>query len=125
MIRLTKEQIKLLHSHLIAETGGTDGIRDDALLESAISAPFQTFGEEEAYPSIQQKAARLGYGLIMNHAFVDGNKRIGAHVMLAFLSLNHIDLEYTQQELSDIILKTAASKSSFDDLLKWIIEHQV
>ena len=61
----------------------------------------------------------------MNHAFVDGNKRIGAHVMLAFLSLNHIDLEYTQQELSDIILKTAASKSSFDDLLKWIIEHQV
>ena len=76
MIILSKEQIILLHSNLITETGGSGGIRDEQLLESAINAPFQTFDNIEVFPSIQQKAARLGYGLIKNHAFVDGNKRI-------------------------------------------------
>lgn len=95
MIRLSKEQILLLHAQLIAETGGSGGMRDEALLESAISVPFQAFGGTEAFPSIQQKAARLGYGLVKNHAFVDGNKRIGAHAMLVFLALNKIELEYT------------------------------
>ena len=79
MIILSKEQIILLHSNLITETGGSGGIRDEQLLESAINAPFQTFDNIEVFPSIQQKAARLGYGLIKNHAFVDGNKRIGTH----------------------------------------------
>ena len=79
MIILSKEQIILLHSNLITETGGSEGIRDEQLLESAINAPFQTFDNIEVFPSIQQKAARLGYGLIKNHAFVDGNKRIGTH----------------------------------------------
>ena len=67
----------------------------------------------------------MGYGLIKNHPFVDGNKRIGAHAMLVFLALNGIELEYTQEELSDIILKVAAGESVFDDLLKWIIGHQL
>lgn len=125
MIRLSKEQVIKLHSQLIAETGGSDGIRDDGLLESALAAPFQSFGDEDAYPTIVQKAARLGYGLIKNHAFVDGNKRIGTHVMLVFLALNKIELEYTQKELSDTILKVAAGDYSFDDLLKWILSHQL
>lgn len=125
MIILSKEQIIALHSNLIAETGGSNGIRDEHLLESAINAPFQTFDNEEAFPSIQQKAARLGYGLVKNHAFVDGNKRIGAHAMLVFLALNKIELEYTQTELSDTILNVAADKYSFDDLLKWILDHQM
>ncbi|WP_353736202.1 type II toxin-antitoxin system death-on-curing family toxin [Ruminococcus sp.] len=75
--------------------------------------------------SIQQKAARLGFGLVKNHAFVDGNKRIGAHIMLVFLMLNHVELEYTQKELSDTILKVADGTYSFDDLLKWILEYQL
>ena len=125
MIILSKEQILRLHSQLISETGGTDGLRDEGMLESALNAPFQVFDETEVYPSIQQKAARLGFGLVKNHAFVDGNKRIGAHVMLVFLALNHIELDYTQKDLSDAILKVADGSFSFNDLLKWILEHQL
>ena len=68
----------MLHSELIRETGGVDGLRDEGLLDSALNAPFQGFGDTDTFPSLQQKGARLGYGLICNHAFVDGNKRIGA-----------------------------------------------
>lgn len=124
MITLSKKQIIMLHSQLISETGGTDGIRDEGLLDSAISAPFQSFAGTEIYPSIQQKAARLGYGLVKNHAFIDGNKRIGAHAMLIFLVLNKIDLDYMQDELSGIFLKIAAGEITQDDLLEWIITHQ-
>ena len=124
MKKLTKEQIVSLHDALIEATGGSGGLRDNGLLESALSAPFQGFGETESFPSIQQKAARLGYGLIQNHAFVDGNKRIGTHAMLVFLALNGIELEYKQDELSDIILSVASSKSTFEDLVQWIIRYQ-
>lgn len=99
MTILSKEQILMLHSQLIKATG--------------------------AFPSLQQKAARLGYGLIKNHPFIDGNKRIGAHVMLVFLALNKIELKYTQDELSNIILKIAAEEYSFHDLLEWIFVHQL
>jgi len=125
MIILSKKQVIFLHSQLISETGGTDGLRDEKLLESALNAPFQAFDNVEVFPSIQQKAARLAYGLIKNHAFVDGNKRIGTHIMLVFLALNKIELEYTQAELSNTILKVAADEYSFEDLLKWILEHQL
>lgn len=124
MIRLSKEQVIRLHSHLISETGGSDGSRDECLLESAISAPFQSFGGVEAFPSVQQKAARLGFGLIKNHPFVDGNKRIGTHVMLVFLAAGRIELSYTQKELSDTIFKVAAGEYAFEDLLSWILDHQ-
>jgi death-on-curing protein len=93
MIILSADQIILLHAHLISETGGIDGIRDRVLLESAVHTPFQSFNGTDAYPSLQQKAARLCYGLVKNHAFLDGNKRIGVHAMLVFLSLNKIELE--------------------------------
>lgn len=81
----------------------TGGIRDEGLLDSALSAPFQSYNGVSAFPSLQQKAARLGYGLVQNHAFDDGSKRIGAHVMLVFLALNDIELEFTQEELVDIL----------------------
>ena len=122
MIVLSKEQVISLHSQLIEETGGVGGLRDEGLLDSALNAPFQSFGNVEPFPSIQQKAARLGYGLIMNHPFVDGNKRIGAHVMLVFLALNGIELDYTQDEFADVILGVASGETGFDELLKWIIE---
>lgn len=125
MKRLKKEQVLLLHRELIRETGGTDGLLDEGLLDSALNAPFQSYEEIDAFPSIQQKAARLGYGLVQNHAFVDGNKRIGAHVMLVFLMLNGIDLDYTQEELSNLILQVAARESSFEDMVKWILNHQI
>lgn len=125
MIRLSKPQILLLHEQLVAETGGSSGLRDEGMLDSALNAPFQTFGGEDVYPSLQQKAARLCFGLVKNHPFVDGNKRIGAHVMLVFLAINGIELRHTQTELSDIILQLAAGTIQSSDLLDWIITHQI
>ena len=125
MIILSKEQVILLHAQLIAETGGAEGVRDEGLLESALYAPFQSFGDRDVYPSIQQKAARLGMGLTKNHAFLDGNKRIGAHAMIVFLALNRIELRYTQKELSDTFLQVAAGNLSFNQLLNWILDHQI
>ena len=125
MIVLSKQQILLLHSQLISETGGSDGLRNVGLLESAINSPFQQFGNEDLYPTIQQKASRLCFGLVNNHPFIDGNKRIGAHVMLVFLALNGIELEYTQYELSSTILKLASNEISYQQLTRWIINHQI
>lgn len=125
MIKLTKEQILLLYSELIKMTGGSDGIRDIGLLESASETPFQSYGGEELYPSVQAKAARLCCGLVKNHAMVDGNKRIGVHAMLVFLSVNGYELRYTQKELSDLILDVAADKKRYEDVLQWLLEHQM
>ena len=124
MTVLMKEQVLLLHERLIEATGGSAGIRDEGMLESALSNPFQSFGGEELYPSIQAKAAQLCYGLVKNHAMVDGNKRLGTHVMLVFLALNGYELAYSQQELSDTILALASGKISAEELLQWIIHHQ-
>ena len=124
MIRLTKKQLLLLHEELITATGGAAGIRDEGLLDSALAAPFQSFEGHTPYPSLQQKAARLGYGLVKDHPFVDGNKRIGAHAMLVFLALNGVELEYTQEELADTFLNLAAGKIGFEELLRWILTHE-
>lgn len=124
MRRLSKRQVLLLHEQLLSQSGGLQGIRDEGLLESALEAPFQAFGDTDAYPSLQQKAARLGYGLIKNHPFADGNKRIGTHVMLVFLALNGVELSYSQKELSDIILAVAAGEKEYEDLLGWLLKHQ-
>ena len=125
MIRLSKSQILLLHNQLISETGGSSGLRDDSLLDSALNAPFQTFDGEDVYPSLQQKAARLCFSLVKNHPFIDGNKRIGAHAMLVFLALNSIDLQYSQEEFSDVIIQLAAGEIEPTDLLHWILIHQI
>ena len=102
MIRLTEKQIICMHSSLIAATGGLDGVRDNGLLESALETPFQTFDGEDIYPSLLQKAARLGFSLVANHPFIDGNKRIGIHAMLVFLAINGIEINCTQEELIDV-----------------------
>ena len=122
---LNKRQILMLHQHLVDETGGSPGLRDEGLLDSALNAPFQIFGDTSAYPSLQQKAARLCYGLVKNHPFIDGNKRIGANAMLVFLAVNGLELSYTQQELSDIILQVAAGEKEYDDLLVWLLANQL
>ncbi|MBR4461081.1 MAG: type II toxin-antitoxin system death-on-curing family toxin [Erysipelotrichaceae bacterium] len=123
MIVLSKEQILYLHEELISETGGMHGLKDEGLLDSALAAPFQSFGDQDLFPSIYQKAARLGFGLASNHAFIDGNKRIGAHAMLVFLELNGIHVSYSQEELSDIFLDIASGKKGYDELLAWIVTH--
>ena len=125
MIRLSKPQILLLHEQLVAETGGSSGLRDEGMLDSALNTPFQTFAGKDVYPSLQQKAARLCFGLVKNHPFVDGNKRIGAHVMLVFLALNGIELQHTQAELSEVILQLAAGTLQSTDLLDRILSYQI
>lgn len=124
MKKLNKEQILMLHAQLISQFGGSDGVRDYNLLESALEMPFQSFGGEELYPTIQSKAARLGYGLIKNHCMLDGNKRIGTHAMLVFLALNGIELKYTQKELYETILAVADGSLEYEGFLQWVLEHQ-
>lgn len=123
MKRLTKKQVILLHKDLIAVSGGSDEIRDDGLLDSALNAPFQTFSGTELYPSLLEKAARLGYGLIKNHPFVDGNKRIGTHTMLVFLMLNGIEIQYQDEELIQLILGIASGMYDDRQLLVWLQQH--
>lgn len=125
MIKFTKKQVIMLHEQIIKETGGEIGLRDESLLESALLSPFQSFDDKDLFPSIQAKAARLGYGIIKNHPFVDGNKRIGTHLMILFLYFNNVELSYTQEELSEIVLMIASSEKTCENLLDWIIEHQI
>ena len=125
MIRFSEEKVLLLHQLIIAETGGSAELRDIGLLDSALEGCFQSFGGQELYPTKEEKGARLGYSLISNHAFVDGNKRIGAHAMLVFLALNGVELDYEQKELSDLILSVAADESGYEDILQWLIDHEI
>ena len=124
MIVLSKEQILQMHASLIKATGGSVGIRDEGMLDLALNNPFQSFEGRELYPSIQAKAARLCFGLVKNHAMLDGNKRLGTHVMLVFLALNGYELSYSQKELSNIILALASGDIGEKEILQWIIEHQ-
>lgn len=124
MITLDKKQVLMLHRRLIETTGGSMEIRNEELLDSALPNPFQSFDGKDLYPTIQAKAAQLCFGLVKNHAMVDGNKRLGTHVMLVFLALNGYELVYSQQELSNIILALAAGNADMEDLLQWINCHQ-
>jgi len=120
---LTKNQVTALQDQLIERFGGTHGIRDEGILDSALHAPFQTFAGEELYPGMYEKAARLGFGLVKGHAFVDGNKRIGTHVMLIFLHLNGVRLSYSDDELIQIIIDLASGAADEKTLLTWLKDH--
>ena len=124
MKQLSKDQVLLLHRELIRRFGGQDGLRDEGLLESALAAPFQVFDGQPAFATVQQKAARLGFGLISNHPFIDGNKRTGAHVMLVVLAMNGIELSYSQKELYETILQVAGGEASYETLLSWVLDHE-
>lgn len=123
MIKLTKEQVLLLHQLIAEETGGSVGVRDEALLESALEGVYAGFGETEFYPTKEEKGARLGYTLISNHAFVDGNKRIGVHIMLTFLAVNGLPVDCTNEELVRIGLGVADGSIDYETLLAWVREH--
>ena len=121
---LTQDQVVRLHQALIETSGGSLGIRDVRMLNSALKTPLQTFDKSELFPSLLDKATRLAFGLIKNHPFIDGNKRIGTHVMLIFLALNGITLSYNDEDLIDIILKVASNQANESDLYQWIENHQ-
>ena len=124
MIRFSKDKVLLLHKLMAQETGGSIGVRDEGLLESALEAAFSGFGNQEFYPTKEEKGARLGYNLIANHAFVDGNKRIGMYVMLTFLEVNGIHMDCTNDDVSDTGLAVASGKMDYDALLQWVKEHR-
>lgn len=123
-MKITKEKVLLLHQLLVQETGGADGLRDEGLLDSAIESAYATFQGEELYPTKEEKAAWLAWSLISNHAFVDGNKRIGIYTMLSFLKANGIKLFCTNQELIDFGLGVADGTYGYEYILGWIIRHR-
>ena len=125
MIKFSKEKVLLLHQLLAQETGGGIGVRDEGLLESALEGAFDTFDGQELYPSKEEKGARLGFTLISNHAFVDGNKRIGIYVMLTFLEVNGIRMEATNEEVAQVGLAVAAGRMGYEELLGWVRVHRV
>lgn len=120
MIFFTKAQVVKIHTNLIKASGGTDGLRDENLLDSTLNAPFKTFDEKDLYLTVADKAVQLCYSIIENYPFIDGNKRIGIHLMLIFLELNNINLSYTQKELIDLGLEIASSAISKDEIKIWI-----
>ena len=125
MTTFTKEKVLLLHQLMAEATGGDVGLRDEALLESAIENICATFDGVELYPSKEEKAAQLGFSLISNHAFVDGNKRIGMYLMLSFLELNGIRIDATNEEVAKLGLDVAGGLADSKDILKWIKTHKV
>lgn len=125
MILLTTDEIIELHKKLIDRTGGSHGMRDVALLESAVYSVVSSFDGSEAYPTIEEKSARLMFSLTNNHAFIDGNKRIGIFTMLMTLQLNDIKIVYTQKELISLGLSVADGKMNYDEILSWIKEHKI
>lgn len=123
MIKFSKDKVLLLHKLIAQETGGSVGVRDEGLLESALEAAFSGFGGTEFYPTKEEKGARLGYNLISNHAFVDGNKRIGMYVMLTFLEVNGIHMECTNEDVVTVGLAVASGSMDYEQLLDWVKEH--
>ena len=120
MIKLSQEKVLLLHEHITRETGGDPNIRDTALLNSALESAFQTFGGQELYPTKEEKGARIGFALIANHAFVDGNKRIGMFILLTFLEVNGVKIRPTVDDVIRVGLGVASGEMQYEDLLEWI-----
>ena len=124
MIKFSQEKVLLLHKLITEETGGDPSVRDTALLDSALESAFATFDGKELYPTKEEKGARIGYSLISNHAFVDGNKRIGMYVLLTFLETNGIKLRPTNEEVARVGLAIAAGKMGYEELLDWICQNK-
>ncbi|MGN0636001.1 MAG: type II toxin-antitoxin system death-on-curing family toxin [Acutalibacteraceae bacterium] len=123
MISFTSEKVLLLHKLITEETGGDPNVRDVGLLDSALQSAFQTFDGVPLYPTKEEKGARIGYALISNHAFVDGNKRIGMYVMLTFLETNGIKMDPPVEEVARVGWAVASGEMQYEDLLEWVREN--
>ncbi|MBE6635334.1 MAG: type II toxin-antitoxin system death-on-curing family toxin [Ruminococcaceae bacterium] len=124
-MKISEEKVMLLHKIITNATGGDPNLRDRGLLNSALESAYATFGGEELYPSVEQKAARLGHSLILNHAFVDGNKRIGMYVMTVFLEINGAPIRPTVSEFTRVGLAVAAGEMKYEALLEFIMKNRV
>ena len=120
---LTVEQVLFIHMRLIAETGGSSGLRDLALLESAVARPQATFGGEDLYPDLFAKAAALLDSLIRNHPFVDGNKRVGITATGLFLRRNGQRLTASNTDLEQFTLQVARSELAVEEIAVWLHSH--
>ena len=125
MIKFSEEKVLLLHKLITEETGGDPNLRDISLLNSALESACQTFGGRELYPTKEEKGARIGYSLISNHAFVDGNKRIGMYVLLTFLETNGIKIRPSVDDVARVGLAVASGEMNYEELLAWIRENRV
>ena len=126
MIRyLTLAEVLELHRLVLAQTGGGAGLRDLAALEASVAQPRQSFGGQELYPTLGAKVAALGFGLIANHPFVDGNKRVGHAAMDTMLLLNGAELRAPVEEAEAMILRVASGEASREQLLVWVEAHTV
>lgn len=123
MKKLNESEIIALHDMLIDKYGGLKGIRDRNSFSSAINSPYQTFDSKYLFPSIYQKATKLCYGIVKNHPFIVGNKRIATHSMLILLKINNIDLRYSEEELILIIFKISKNEITYENLVYWLISH--
>lgn len=122
MIKFSQEKVLLLHQLITQETGGDNGVRDYDLLDSALQGAYATFDGKDLYPSKEEKAARIGFALISNHAFVDGNKRIGMYVMLTFLEVNGVRMLCSNEEVARVGLAVAGGSMKYEELLAWVRE---
>jgi death-on-curing protein len=122
VIKFSQEKVLLLHQLITQETGGDPGLRDIGLLDSALESAYATFDGVDLYPSKAEKAARIGFSLISNHAFVDGNKRIGMYIMLTFLEVNGLKARPTNAEVVRVGLAVAAGSMKYEELLSWVRE---
>jgi death on curing protein len=125
MIKLDSEQVLYLHNMMYQSTGGSAGVRDIGSLESALYHAYATFEGNDLYPTIEIKAARQAYGIIRNQPFVDGNKRNGLFVMLTFLELNGIKLNFSQSELVKLVMGISDGTINPDTITEWIINHKI
>jgi death-on-curing protein len=117
---LSIDQVLDLHRRQIREFGGASGIRDRGALESAVARPQATFGGEDLYPDVVAKAAALMHSLVMNHPFVDGNKRVGAHAGIVFLLVNEVEPDFSSPELTEVTLAVARGELSAEALAIWL-----
>jgi len=120
---LTLGELLELHRRIIAQSGGADGIRDLGLAESALAQPQMSFGGSELYSTLAEKAAALCFSLVMNHSFVDGNKRIGHAAMETFLVMNGFELNAGLEDSESVILRLAAGELDRIPFTEWVVEH--
>lgn len=125
MITFLLEDIIDFHNDLEQNSIVSAGIRDKSLIESAVNAPFQTFDNMELYPTVEEKAAHLFYGLVKNHRFIDGNKRVAVHAMFIYLSLNYIFFDYTVDEMEKLVIGLADGSLNADDVVEWIYNKEI
>ncbi len=117
---LTASEVVVIHARLIQRTGGSKGIRDTSLLESAVARPQATFDKNDLYPSLWEKAAALMESLISNHAFVDGNKRVGVVAVGLFLECNGYTLIASNKEVYEFTMKIAQGKADLEEIAQWL-----